>query len=226
MAAGSPLGRLFGRSPIAPLQEHMLLAVRNVQLLEQLCAARIAADGERCAELLDQQQDSALGARDLHRELRRHLPGGLLLAVPRPDLLILLDRQQQVVLACRRAAEALALRDTQVPGPLQGQLGLLCASLVQSAEKARTAINELDEMIEQGFGDNERQRIDGFLDALDRQQTEGRELNQHFLRGIAASEEHLGTLDAMFMYRISDQLQAVARACGDVGEQLRLLLAD
>lgn len=228
MATGSPLGRLFGRSPIAPLQEHMRLAEKGVKMLCDLRVAAAAGAPQQQREHMHAQlQQHAGAARQLHRDLRQQLPRGLLLAVPRPDLLTLLDQQQQIVHASRHTADALALRTTGVPEALRDAMDALGAAVLGSAGQALTAIRELDEMIEQGFGDHERHHVARLLDTLDQQQAAGRSSYHRLLRAVADHEDALASpLDGLFLYRISDGLNAVLEACGGVGEQLRLLLAD
>ena len=147
MATGSPLGKLFGRSPIAPLQEHMQVAEEAVQLLSQLQEAASLGNVTRRDEIHAQLELNGREARDLHRDLRQHLPRGLLLAVPRPDMLTLLDLQQRVVRDCQHAADTLTLRTTAVPDTLLGGLEQLSEAMVDGSGVALTAIRELDEMI-------------------------------------------------------------------------------
>jgi phosphate/sulfate permease len=87
MPAGSPLGKLFGRSPVAPLQHHMQHVEEGVQLLCQLLQASVDGEVTRVDEIHALIESNAEAVRDLHRDIRRHLPRGLLLAMPRPDLL-------------------------------------------------------------------------------------------------------------------------------------------
>jgi len=225
MVTGSPLGKLFGRSPIAPLQEHMQVAEEAVQLLSQLQTAASRGNHPRRDGIHAQLERNAREARDLHRDLRQHLPRGLLLAVPRPDMLTLLDLQQRLVHACAHAADSLALRDTQVPETLLGCFDGLGEAMVDGAGVALTAIREIDEMISEGFGEHERARIVELLDRLDARQEEARSGYQRLLRQLAGLEDRLAPLDAVYLQRIADALYAVCESCAGVGEQLRLLLA-
>ena len=95
MASGNPLGNLFGRSPIGPIQEHMQIADQAAQLLPDLIRATAADDWDTAKDA--QGNRSAESAADkLKRSVRRNLPKSLFLPVPRSDLLELVSIQDQV----------------------------------------------------------------------------------------------------------------------------------
>ena len=225
MASTSPLGKLFGRSPIAPLQQHMQLAAQAVRLLDGLRKVVAEPGSTGLDEAYGELERNSEAARALHRELREQLPRGLFLAVPRPDLLTLLDLQQRIVRNCRRSADTLYLRPTAVPEALQPGLKQLSHAMVDSAGLALSAIQKLDELIEVGFGEHERRRIRELLQQLDDREAECREAYQAWMRAIAGAEGELGAVDAVFLYRIADEINIVAKDCGNACEQLRLLLA-
>lgn len=165
----SPLGKLFGRSPIEPIQQHMQLAQETVQLLCELLAASADQDWTRVAEIHSVIDSTTAEARKLRREIRQHLPRGLLLAMPRPDLLELLDIQNRITVCVREIARPVALRGMQFPPALQTILDKLCSLLAATVGEALTAIRELDELITQGFGKRERRIMEKMLISLERQ---------------------------------------------------------
>lgn len=226
MAKGSPLGRLFGRSPITPIQQHMQLAEESVQLLCQMLSAAVAGDrGDPVVELSDLIAANRSRALELRRDIRDALPRGLLLAMPRPDLLALLDCQQRVCDAAVEVTRSIVLRPTDIPAPLAKSLERFCSHLADEAGQVLTAIRELDELIEQGFGDAERRAVVKLLDGAERQLMHCQRIHERLVVKLAQREADIAPLDAMFLYRLLDSLLAVAERSADVAEQLRLLLA-
>ncbi len=221
----SPLGKLFGKSPIAPIQQHMQLAEETVQLLCELLAASTDGDWIRVADIHDLIGASALEARKLRRELRRELPRGLWLAMPRPDLLELLDIQERLVDSVNAVAHPITLRDTQFPTPLQKPVYRLCNLLAEAAGQALAAIRELDEIIEEGFGNHERSRVRKMLTALDRLVTRCDREQQKLFEQICKHESSFPAVDVMFYYQICTALGALAACCVEVGEHLDMLLS-
>ena len=96
MASRNPLGNLFGRSPIRPIQEHMQVANEAAQQLPELFLAAASDDWDR-ADLAHKDIVAAEKEADkIKRSIRRHLPKSLFLPVPRSDLLSLVAIQDQV----------------------------------------------------------------------------------------------------------------------------------
>lgn len=220
----TPLGKLFGRSPVAPLQEHMQLAEECVQLLCQLVEARCDTDRSADEDIIASLEKAVNGARLLRRDIRQHLPRGLMLAMPRPDLLQLLEIQQGVADAALSAARPVAARDLEIPSPLAKPLQRFCSLLADCTSQAQAAIRELDEMLQQGFGGNHK-TVDRALEALDKQRQRCGEQHQRCYKAARRTESSLSPLDAMFLYRLIDALSGLAEHNGEIGEQMRLLLA-
>ncbi len=221
----SPLGKLLGTSPIAPIQQHMQIAEESVQLLCELIAAAADGDWVRVGEIHGTIGSTAASARKLRREIRQQLPRGLLLAMPRPDLLELLDIQERIVDGVRLIARPIALRGTQFPATLQKTLDRLCTLLATASNQALAAIRELDEVLEQGFGGREKKTILRMLNALDRQVGRSRREQEKLFQQIGKQEKNLNAVDIMFFYQICAALDGLADGCAEVGEQLELLIA-
>ena len=215
----SPLGKLLARSPIAPIQRHMQFAQESVQLLCELIASAGDGDPARTAEIHTLIRATCDEARALRHDIRRELPGGLLLAMPRPDLLALVDLQQAVCTRVRLAAQPPAVRGLRLPLALAGGTDRLCSQLAEVGSATLAAI------LEQGFGRRERQHVTRLLDALGRQVARCDAQQLRLARQVHKQEKTLDALDALLLYRLMQDLNGVASQCGDVGEQLHLLLA-
>jgi predicted phosphate transport protein (TIGR00153 family) len=221
----SPLGKLFGRSPIAPIQMHMQLAQETVQMLCSVLSACADDDFARATELLTLIDGTVAEARQKRREIRQHLPRGLMLAMPRPDLLELLNIQARVADHARACALPLVVREMSIPKPLVKPLDTHASLLAAAADEALTAIRDLDEMLTQGFGQHERKIMEKMLAALDRRLARTATQRRALLTTLSKTEGTLSPLDAMFFYQLFEQFAHLARACADVGEQLELLIA-
>lgn len=203
----------------------MQIAQETVQLLYGLIAASADQDWTRVTEIRRVIDSTADDARKLRRDIRRHLPRGLLLAMPRPDLLELLDIQNRIALCACDIARPIALRSMQFPANLQGILDKLCGLLATTVSEALMAIRELDELITAGFGKRERKVVEKLLTSLERNVQRCNLQQQRLLRNLSKTEENLPVLDVIFYYQITATLGELGDACGEVGEQLDLLLA-
>ena len=111
MRTTSPLGKLFGRSPFRPIQEHMEVVHECVETVLPLFEA--LRDRDRAALLRHKQQICELENRsdELKNDIRSHLPKSLFMPVDRRDLLDLLNAQDSIADACQDIAELLARID-------------------------------------------------------------------------------------------------------------------
>jgi len=225
MAVGSPLGKLFGTSPIKPLQHHMQLADRSAALLCHLVEAALDGDRSRMDALSLDLEAAAREAQGVATELRQHLPRGLFLAMPRPDLLHLLSAQQQLVDGARRAARSLLFRPLVLPGPARKSMDSLLKRSEGLSTLALDVIESTDELLETGFAGAEARRVERQLDSL-RRRVRQSEKQADRLRGIILrGEAGADSLDSAFNYQLVDALDSLAAVCGEIGERLRLLLA-
>ncbi|MEM1403861.1 MAG: DUF47 family protein [Pseudomonadota bacterium] len=221
----SPLGKLLGTSPIKPIQQHMQLAQDSVQGLCELLAACADGDWKRAIEIHRIIEATVSEASALRLDVRVHMPRSLWLAMPRNDLLGLVDSQQRIAAGVQAIASPLTLRSMVFPAPIQKQIDSVCSLLADCAGQALMAIRELDEMLTQGFGKQERQLVGKMLRRLEKQITRCEKQQRQLFKQICRCEGVVSDLDAMFFYRINDALGALTRDCADVGEQLELLLA-
>ena len=225
MAIGGTLGGLFGRSPIAPIQQHMSLADESVQLLCQLMQACVDGDRSRGAAIYEQMDGNATQVHALRRDIRQHMPRGLFLAMPRQDLLALLEMQERLAQQAQSVARPLALRSMQIPAALHRPLDRLSTLIAGCAGQCQKAIRELDELITDGFGEREKRVIEKILDALDKQLLRCAAQYERLFAELCKREESLDALDMYFFYRMAEGLDALAGICSEIGEQLRLIMA-
>lgn len=221
----SPLGKLFGRSPIAPIQMHMQLAEEVVQMLCELLTACADEEFERADQLLALMVETVSEARAERRKIRKHLPRGLMLAMPRPDLLELLDIQMRLAEQAKRSARPLVARRMSFPPGTRKALEQQASLIAACVNDALTAIRNLDEMLTQGFGQHESRKMEKMIASLDRQLDRCAAQRDKLRKQVVKNEGSETALDNIFQYQLVDSLAAIAYACGDVGEQLELLIA-
>jgi predicted phosphate transport protein (TIGR00153 family) len=204
MASRNPLGNLFGRSPIRPIQEHMQVANEAVQHLPELfrASAKLAHKDIVAAEKT---------ADKLKRSVRRHLPKSLFLPVPRSDLLSLVAIQDQVANTAK-----------DISMIVMGEYTDACAA---TSQQALVAIQELDELLEVGFSGREVTRVEGMLKELDKLERGTDKLAVSLRAKLFRMEQELPPVDVMFYYRVLSLLGTVADDAETVGDRLQILMA-
>jgi predicted phosphate transport protein (TIGR00153 family) len=226
MAILSPLGNLFGRSPIGPIQEHMSFADQAAQLVPDLLRATAADDWEKAAQVHKDIVAAEGAADELKRSVRRHLPNSLFLPVPRSDLLELVGIQDHVANTAKDIAGLIIGRSIRFPEKLQDVVIELAESSAAASHQALKSIQELDELLEVGFtGRAEIRRVENMLKELDDLEGVTDELAIHLRAGLFRLEKDLPAVEVMFLYQIITLISTVADDAESVGDRLQILLA-
>ena len=225
MATRNPLGNLFGRSPIGPIQEHMQIAEEAAQFLPQLIQASIDDDWERAAHIHTEIVSAEREADKLKRSVRRHLPKSLFLPVPRSDLLELVALQDAVANTAKDIGVLMIGRKMRFPEKIEKYVIEFTATCVATVNQALLAIQELDELLEVGFTGREVKRVEAMLKELDKLEGRTDKLAVSLRGRLFKLETDLPPVDVMFYYRVLALLSGIADAAERVGDSLQIVMA-
>lgn len=225
MATRSPLGSLFGRSPIGPIQEHMKVANEAAQHLPDLFQAAAEDDWEQAKQVHKAIVNAEKEADKLKRSVRRHLPKSLFLPVPRSDLLTLVGIQDHVANTSKDIAVLVMGRNMQFPDKLQNALQEFVVTCAAVSAQALLAIQELDELLEVGFTGREVKLVEEMLRELDKLERTTDKQADNLRNRLFKMEKDLPPVDVMFYYRIISLLGTVADDAESVGDRLQILMA-
>lgn len=222
---GNYLSGIFGSSPVRPLQKHMEQIVICVRELVPYIDAVLAGDNDardaHHAKIIKKEHK----ADRLKKDLRLHLPSSLFMPIDRRDVLEVLTMQDRVAGAVRDVAGIIVGRNIQIPEQMADTFRELVVTCVKSVEEANDAICELDELIETGFGDNERERVGKLLTKLDATEQLTDEQSIELSNKLFEIEDDLKPVNVMFLYRVIDKTSAIADRAQRVGSRLQLMLA-
>ncbi len=216
---------MFGHSPIRPMQQHMAkvqaCAVELIPFLEAL----LAADWEKAAAIERRIVALEGEADELKRELRINLPSGLLMAMPRRDLLDAIKLQDSIGNKTKTIAGMMLGRRLRFPAQLGEQLLHLAQRCIDASAQAHTAIDELDELVETSFRGREVELVEAMILKLDEIEADTDQLQLQVRNTLFSLESTLPPVDVMFMYKVIDGLGDLANYAQRVGYQLELMLA-
>ena len=221
----SYLSGIFGASPIRPLTEHMNKVRDCTERLLPFVDAALSDDAEgRVREregIIKLEND----ADELKKDLRLHLPKSLFMPVDRRDLLDMLTMQDKVAGAVRDVAGLIVGRQMHFPEAMRDPYRKLVVRCIDACRKAQQAIQELDELLETGFGGKVIDEVTELLEQLDdiEQDTDDRQAGINAI--LFGLEQELPALEVMFLYRVIDKTGAVADRAQRVGSRLQLMLA-
>ncbi|HCF5570927.1 TPA: TIGR00153 family protein [Pseudomonas aeruginosa] len=221
----NPFISLFGRSPIGPMQQHIAKA--------HVCAAGLlpffrAVIAEDWAQVEQVQQDMVRLEQEadrLKKNVRMHLPKSLFLPVPRSDLLELLSVQDKVANRAKDIAGLMLGRRMRIPLPLQGQMLAYVQRSVDASAQALRVVNELNELLETGFGGRETSLVESMVEELEAIENDTDRIQVEVRRELFRLESELPPVDVMFLYQIIEWIGDVADRAQRVGNRLEQLLA-
>lgn len=221
----NPFVSLFGRSPIGPMQQHIAKAHECASSLVPFFQAVIAKDWSR-VELVQQEMSRLEKEADkLKRNVRIHLPKSLFLPVPRSDLLELLSVQDKVANRAKDIAGLMLGRQMTIPQPLQPMILAFVQRVVDASEQALTAMNELDEILETGFGNREVNRVTAMIEVLEAIEQDTDRMQIEVRRTLFKIEKDMPPVDVIFLYKIIEWIGDVADRAERIGNRLEQLLA-
>jgi predicted phosphate transport protein (TIGR00153 family) len=225
MDFSNPISNLFGKSPIRPLQEHMSLVVNCASLLKPFFEAVITDQWDKASEIFDLVASNENEADDLKKQFRLNMPKSLFMPVSRADLLGILAQQDNIANITKDACGIVLGRKMNIPHTLQSDFIGYVNSAIETCEKARKAIEELDELLETGFTGQEVKFVKKLIRELDTQEQKVDKKERKLRHRLFKIEAEIPPVNVMFLYNVIDNIGEVADVAEQVGNQLELLLA-
>lgn len=158
---------LFAKSPIKPLQRHVVCVNECCSHLVNFFEVSSKGDWEKAAEIRAQISHLEKEADVLKREIRLKLPRGLFMPVDRTDMLELLTQQDKLANLAKDIAGRVYGRQLVIPAPLQENFIAYVKRCLDAANQAQNVINELDELLETGFKGREVTLVAEMIHQLD-----------------------------------------------------------
>ncbi len=225
MAPTNYFSRLFGKSPVSPLQRHMEKVCECISQLVPFFEAVLADDWARVGELQGTIARLENEADDIKHDLRKQLPKGMMLAMSRRDLLEVLTMQDKIANRAKDIAGLILGRKMVFPKPV-GELMLeFVKRSVDAALQAQKAINELDELVETGFRGHEVEIVESMLEELDRIESDTDAIQVDVRAELFKLEESWPAVKVIFLYQIIDWVGNLGDRAQRVGSRLQLMLA-
>ena len=198
----------------------VLFAREILPLIDAMAEGDDDAIRERRAEIdrLEHEADS------IKHDIRSHLPRRLLMAIDRRTILEILDYQDSIADTTQDIAELADQRKMHLPQPLKAPVLALAQRVIAACEQGQRIIDELDELIETGFGESEVARVEQMVLELGRLESETDFLLDKAARTLFSIESEVG-IATIFWHQIISWIANLADLAERVGNRLRLLMA-
>jgi hypothetical protein len=219
------LANLFGRSPIQPLQEHMKSVLACAQELSNFLNATFAQNWEEASAIYDVICRLENKADAQKQEIRLHMPRSFFMPIPRNDLLVMVALQDELANTVQDIAGLMLGRELSFPASMAEKVTNYVGGAIAVAVETQVIINELDELLETGFGGKEIDLIEKLISKVGGLESDTDGLQIKIRAQLRALEAELPPVDVMFLYKIIELIGHLADASKKVGDQIHIIVA-
>lgn len=219
------ISKIFGASPVAPIQDHMDTCYLAAKELVSLFEWVVQDDWDKVLESRKKIVELEQEADELKKQIRAQLPKSLFMPVPRGDLLDLLLVQDRIANKARDVSGLVAGRQMKIPQSIQQDFLAYVSRNADAAKKARKSVRELDELYETGFRGAEAAFVEALVDELDQIENDTDEMQARVRAGLFEIEDQLPPVNVMFLYRVIELTGEIGDMAERIGRRLELLLS-
>lgn len=186
-----PIAKLFGRSPFAPLQDHMEKVSETIHQLLPLFEALKSQDEAALQKLANTISDLEHAADILKNDIRNHLPSSLFLSIDRPLFLEMLQIQDSIADSAEDISVLLTIRPMKLLDSFQKEYIECLKKNIACFDAAHKIIKEIHELQESSFGGAEAEKVKRMCDEVVFLEHETDIIQQKALKSLFAAEPDL-----------------------------------
>lgn len=225
MVSTNPFSALFGRSPFQPLLAHIVKTSECAGQLLPFFDAALGGDWEEARKHREAITRLEHDADELKTQLRLNLPNTMFLPVSRSDLLELISVQDKIANKARDITGIMLGRNMIIPEPLAEPMRNYLRTAVATVDQARKALEELEDLLESGFGRNVSDVMQELIKELHDLEHQADEQQIDIRRQLFQLEAQLPPVDVIFLYKIIEWIGELSDRAERVGSRLQILTA-
>lgn len=218
------IARVFGRSPFVPLQIHMEKVAECVKQLPDAIAAYRREESKTVAELTKKMSRLEHEADAIKDDIRNSLPRGLFMPVERVNLLQILSLQDSIANRAENIGVLLTMKQARSFPGFDEKFDEFLAKSIETFDLVRSIIDQLDELLETGFGGTEAQRVKELTDMVAYKEHEVDVIQGVLLHELLAHEDEVSYGDFFLWTRILRQVSSVADRSERLAVAVRMTL--
>jgi predicted phosphate transport protein (TIGR00153 family) len=196
-----------------------------VSLLKPLFKALSENNREQVTNLAQQIDELETEADKQKSVFRLNMPKTLFMPVDRRDLLNLLRDQDSLADDTEKISQILISRDMEVPTAIKELLDELLADTLNICSEAKLMIEELDELVQVGFGGREYDKVIAMIAGVRRSEHDLDRILHQIKRALFSVEESLPPVSVMFWYQIIELLGNMSNKAENMSDRLLLFLS-
>ena len=218
------IAKLFGRSPFVPLQMHMEKVAECIEGIPEIMDAYRRQDKDEVASLATKLSRLEHEADLIKHDIRNSLPRGLFMPVDRANLLRILSIQDSIANRAENFGVLLTFKQARSFEGFEEAFDKLLAICLETFELARSVVNQLDELLETGFGGVEAQAVQELVGKVAQKEYESDLSQRELVRLLLANEEAISYGDFFLWTRIIQQIGGIADRSENLAAAIRVTL--
>lgn len=165
-------------------------------------------------------------ADSIKNSFRLNMPTTLLLPVDRRDLLSLMTDQDRLSDICEEIGKIMSYRVMVVPEPLKPLIDELLEGTIEISGEAKKMIEELDELVEVGFGGGrELDKVTEIIKGVRKSEHNIDSILNRTRKALFDIETALNPVDVMFWYKIIELVGDISNKAENIGDRISLFLS-
>jgi len=157
-------------------------------------------------------------------DIRNHLPRGLFLPVDRGKLLEILSTQDEIADTAENVAVLCTVKNLPVPARIKDLFLEFCSKSTECFRLSRGVIEQLDELLESGFGGIEADKVRELVHAVAVKEHEVDLCQRELLRVVFASENELNFAEFHLWLKILSEVGTISDLSENLADKVRTTL--
>ena len=215
---------VFARSPFVPLQMHMEKVFICVEKIPETLAAYAEGDSGTVEKISAQISKAEHEADIIKHEIRGSLPRGLFMPVNRSSILKILDVQDKIANKAENLGILLTFKQAKRFDGFDGPFNDFFEKCLATFYAAGVVIEQLDELVETGFGGQEAHNVHGLIDKVALLEHEADVSQRELIRTLLLHENVISYGDFFLWTRVIRQLGGIADSADALAAAVRILL--
>ena len=216
--------KVFGRSPFVPLQMHMDKVSECVHLIPGIMAAYRSQDAAAVQMLCEKASHLEHEADDLKHDIRNSMPRGLFMPIQRASLLNILRLQDKLANRAENIAVLLTFKQAAACEGFDQAFDHFLAKSLKTFDLTRAIIQQLDELLETGFGGVEAQKVREMVDGVAGMEHETDVAQRELVRMLLANEASISYGDFFLWTGIIQEISGIADRSESLAMAVRMTL--
>ena len=220
----STIEKLFGRSPFRPLQRHMIQVRQCVAGMKKLLEYVIAGGSDDVSVLAREVSKLEHEADLIKDDIRNHLSRPLFMAVNRERVLDILSVQDRIADTAEDVCVVLTFKPLNLYPPIVSEFTKFQDLNVKAFESVTKIIEQLDELVESGFGGAEAERVRDLVHEVAHLEHQADVVQRTLLKELFAAETSISYGDFYLWTRLIRQLGDLANRSENLANSIRSTL--